>query len=90
MVHQSLLRATRLGAVLLAVCEHQHFTLTLDCRAKRLQLTPALSGRRETEWYDFCYQGVSAYLCGQPTDQERAELYCGQTVHCRRVNPGSG
>ena len=30
----------------------EHFTLTLDYRAKRLQLTPALSGRRGAEDYE--------------------------------------
>ena len=62
-------RAPGLGDTSRRVCEHQHFTLTLDYRAKRPQLTQALSGRREPEWYDFCYQGVSVYLCDQPTDQ---------------------
>jgi hypothetical protein len=70
MVHRLLPRATRPRCCASRrVCEHQHFTLTLDYRVKRLQLTPAFSGRRDTEWYDFCYQGVSAYLCDQPTDQ---------------------
>lgn len=32
----------------------EHLTLTLDYRAKRLQLTLRSPADKETEWYDFC------------------------------------
>jgi predicted aspartyl protease len=32
----------------------EHFTLTLDYRTKRLQLTPRSPADEGAEWYDFC------------------------------------